>query len=212
MPEGKSTSTMPERPATTPEQALELLMEGNQRWVEGRMAHPNRSVQRRQELTDGQSPFATVFTCIDSRVTPEIVFDCGLGDLAVVRSGAHALGETAVMGSLQFGVDQLGTPLLLVLGHEACGAVTTAIEAVEQDQELPVGLSAIVESIRPAYELARSAGGEGDMVRRTVRAHTSLTVQAITRAPLIDRLLANGALRVVGAYYSFDTGTVSIID
>lgn len=203
---------MPERPATTPEQALELLMEGNQRWVEGRMAHPNRSVQRRQELTDGQSPFATVFTCIDSRVTPEIVFDCGLGDLAVVRSGAHALGETAVMGSLQFGVDQLGTPLLLVLGHEACGAVTTAIEAVEQDQELPVGLSAIVESIRPAYELARSAGGEGDMVRRTVRAHTSLTVQAITRAPLIDRLLANGALRVVGAYYSFDTGTVSIID
>lgn len=176
------------------------------------MAHPNRSVQRRQELTDGQSPFATVFTCIDSRVTPEIVFDCGLGDLAVVRSGAHALGETAVMGSLQFGVDQLGTPLLLVLGHEACGAVTTAIEAVEQDQELPVGLSAIVESIRPAYELARSAGGEGDMVRRTVRAHTSLTVQAITRAPLIDRLLANGALRVVGAYYSFDTGTVSIID
>lgn len=212
MPEGKSTSTMPERPATTPEQALELLMEGNQRWVEGRMAHPNRSVQRRQELTDGQSPFATVFTCIDSRVTPEIVFDCGLGDLAVVRSGAHALGETAVMGSLQFGVDQLGTPLLLVLGHEACGAVTTAIEAVEQDQELPVGLSAIVESIRPAYELARSAGGEGDMVRRTVQAHTSLTVQAITRAPLIDRLLANGALRVVGAYYSFDTGTVSIID
>ena len=99
-----------------------------------------------------------------------------------------------------------------MLGHEACGAVTTAIEAVEQDQELPVGLSAIVESIRPAYELARSAGGEGDMVRRTVRAHTSLTVQAITRAPLIDRLLANGALRVVGAYYSFDTGTVSIID
>src|SRR5690242_13312475 len=121
MPEGKSTSTMPERPATTPQHALELLIEGNQRRVEGRMAHPNRSAERRQELTEGQSPFATVFTCIDSRVTPEIVFDCGLGDLAVVRSGAHALGETAVMGSLQFGVNQLGTPLLLVLGHEGCG-------------------------------------------------------------------------------------------
>src|SRR5690348_6326208 len=141
--EGGSTSTMPERPATTPEHALGLLMEGNQRWVDGRLAHPNRSVERRQELTEGQSPFATVFSCIDSRVTPEIVFDCGLGDLVVVRSGAHALGETAVMGSLQFGVDQLGTPLLLVLGHEGCGAVSSAIEAVERDHDLPVGLSAI---------------------------------------------------------------------
>jgi carbonic anhydrase len=202
---------MPERPATTPEHALGLLMEGNQRWVDGRLAHPNRSVERRQELTEGQSPFATVFSCIDSRVTPEIVFDCGLGDLVVVRSGAHALGETAVMGSLQFGVDHLSTPLLLVLGHQACGAVTTAIEAVERDQDLPAGLSAIVESIRPAYDQARATGGSGDIVTRTVQAHTRLTVQAISRAPLIDRLLDSGAIKVVAGYYSFDTGAVSIL-
>ena len=145
---------MPERLATTPQQALELLMDGNQRWVDGQLAHSNRSVERRQELAEGQSPFATVFSCLDSRVTPEIVFDCGLGDLAVVRSGGHALGETAVLGSLQFGVHHLGTPLLLVLGHEACGAVTTAIEAVERDQDLLAGLSSIVESIRPAYDVA----------------------------------------------------------
>lgn len=203
---------MPERPATSPQHALELLMDGNRRWVEGRMAHPNRPVERRQELTEGQSPFATVFTCIDSRVTPEFVFDCGLGDLAVVRSGAHALGETSIMGSLQFAVEQLGTPLLLVLGHEACGAVTTAIEAVEHDQELPIGLSAIVESIRPAYELVRASGVSGDIVARTVQAHTALTVRAIRRAPRIDGLAKSGSVNVLGAYYSFDTGAVSILE
>jgi len=203
---------MPERLASTAQHALELLMAGNQRWVDGRLAHPNRSVERRQELTEGQSPFATVFTCIDSRVPPEMVFDAALGDLVVVRSGAHALGETSVMGSLQFAVDQLGTPLLLVLGHEACGAVTTAIEAVEQDHDLPVGLSAIVESIRPAFELVRSSGDTGDIVTRTVREHTRLTVHAITRAPLIDRLVQDGSVKIVGAYYSFDTGAVSILD
>jgi carbonic anhydrase len=203
---------MPERLATTPQHALELLMDGNQRWVDGRLTHTNRSVERREQLAEGQSPFATVFSCIDSRVTPEIVFDCGLGDLAVVRSGAHALGETAVMGSLQFAVDRLRTPLVLVLGHEGCGAVTVAIEAVELDQDLPVGLSAIVESIRPAYELARASGDSGDIVTRTVQAHTRLTVRAISRAPLIDRLVEGGAIGVVGAYYSFDTGAVSILD
>ncbi len=203
---------MSEHVAPTPQHALELLMSGNQRWVDGRLAHPNRSVERRRELAEGQSPFATVFSCIDSRVTPEIVFDCGLGDLAVVRSGAHALGETAVLGSLQFGVDRLRTPLVLVLGHEGCGAVVTAIEAVERDQDLPVGLSSIVESIRPAYALASASGDSGDIVTRTVQSHTRLTVTAISRAPLIDRLVEGGTIRVVGAYYSFETGAVSILD
>jgi carbonic anhydrase len=203
---------MPERLATTPQHALELLMDGNQRWVDGRLADPRRSVERRPGLIEGQSPFATVFSCIDSRVAPEIVFDCALGDLAVVRSGGHALGETAIMGSLQFGVDHLKTPLLLVLGHQGCGAVTTAIEAVERDEDLPVGLSAIVESIRPAHELARASDESGDIVTRTVQAHTRLTMQAISRAPLIDRLVESGALEVVGAYYSFDTGTVSVLE
>jgi carbonic anhydrase len=210
--EGGSTFTMPERLAQTPQQALELLMDGNQRWVNGQPADPSRSVQRRPQLIEGQAPFATVFSCIDSRVAPEIVFDCGLGDLVVVRSGAHALGETAVMGSLQFGVDHLSTPLLLVLGHQTCGAVTTAIDAIERDQDLPVGLNAIVESIRPAYDLAKSSGDSGDIVMRTVQAHTRLTVQAISRAPLIDRLVESGTIRVVGAYYSFDTGAVSVLD
>jgi carbonic anhydrase len=201
---------MPEPSARTPERALELLMEGNRRWVAGTLTHGDRSLERRQELAQGQSPFATVFSCIDSRVTPEIVFDCGLGDLAVVRSGAHVLDEGAVLGSLQFGVAQLCTPLVLVLGHQACGAVTAAIDAIDTGQEPPVGLRSIVQAIRPAYQAA--SGQPGDLIQRTIEAHTRLTVQALTEAPLVDQLAHAGGVRVTGAYYSLDTGAVSILD
>src|SRR5436305_12920658 len=115
----------------TPDEALEELLEGNRRWVAGRLAHPDRSLERREELAVAQRPFATVFCCIDSRVTPEIVFDCGIGDLAVIRTGAHVLDEDVVMASLQFAAGVLQTPLMLVLGHQGCGAVTAAIDALE---------------------------------------------------------------------------------
>lgn len=180
-------------PATA-EQALELLMEGNQRWVEGNLAHPNRSTDRRQELAEEQAPFATVFSCIDSRVPAEIVFDCGLGDLAVVRTGGHVLDQGAVMASLLFAAQKLRTPLVLVLGHQRCGAVTAAHTALEQDGAPEPGLEAVVESLRPAYE-----SGIEDMTRR----HTRLTV---------DRLAAALPVAVVGGYYSLDSGTVSILD
>jgi carbonic anhydrase len=189
---------MPDRVATSPEHALELLMEGNRRWVEGRLAHPNRSAERRSELADGQAPFATVFSCIDSRVPAEIVFDCGLGDLAVVRTGAHVVDETSVMPSLRFAADLLGTPLVLVLGHQACGAVTAALDALASGQADPA-FEPLIEALRPAYEEAGSAD-----VEAMVRAHTQLTVQRLT-ASLPDR-------QVTGAYYSLDTGAVSILD
>jgi carbonic anhydrase len=199
-----------ERAATSPDRALELLLEGNRRWVEGRLDHPNQSAHRRQELAAGQWPFATVFTCIDSRVAPEILFDCGIGDLVVVRAGAHVLDESALLGSLQFGADRLGTPLVLVLGHQACGAITAAIETISQGHDVPLGLRSIVESLRPAYERARGQGP--DLVETTVKAHTRLTVQAMTRAPLLDRLAQGGTVRVLGGYYSLETGLVSILD
>ena len=193
-------------------QALNRLMEGNLRWVQGNLAHPNRSAERREELAGGQSPFATVFSCIDSRVPPEIVFDCGLGDLAVVRSGGHVLDESAVMASLQFSAAQLGTPLLMVLGHQACGAVRAAIQAIDQGQDLPGSLGVIVEALRPAHAQASAADEAGDLVQRTVQTHTRLTVQRLTGAPLMAPLVEGGELRVVGAYYSLDSGTVTLLD
>jgi carbonic anhydrase len=192
----------PRRAATSPEHALELLIEGNRRWVEGNLAHPNDSIERRAQLTGGQAPFATVFSCIDSRVPAELVFDCGLGDLAVVRTGAHVLDEGAVLASLLFAAGQLGTPLVLVLGHQRCGAVTAARGALELDASPDPGLEAVVELLRPAYDATRDSG-----VEEMVRAHTRLTAEKLTAS-----LPPSPSLRVVGGYYSLDTGAVSILD
>jgi carbonic anhydrase len=196
----------------SPDQALDRLLEGNRRWVDERQAHPNRSAERRQELAAGQSPFATVFSCIDSRVPPEIVFDCGTGDLAVVRTGGHVLDATVVTGSLQFCADRLRTPLMLVMGHQNCGAVATAIEAIEQDETGLGGLQSIVDALRPAHSKAKAHTANDDLPELMTRAHTSLTVRAIAEADWIAPLMRAGELKVVGAYYSIETGEVSVLE
>ena len=195
------------------DQALERLMEGNRRWVQERQAHPNRSAERRKELAAGQRPFAAVFSCIDSRVPPEIVFDCGAGDLAVVRTGGHVLDDQIVLGSLQFCAELLHTPLMLVMGHQRCGAVTAAIDVIEGRQSAPAGLESIVESIRPAYAAAHEAPGEPQPgTDQIIRAHTALTVRAIAEADSIAPLMSAGELRIIGAHYSLETGEVSLLD
>ena len=196
----------------SPDQALGRLLEGNRRWAQERQAHANRSAERRQELAAGQSPFATVFSCIDSRVPPEIVFDCGTGDLAVVRTGGHVLDAAVVLGSLRLCADQLRTPLMLVLGHQNCGAVAAAIDAIEQDESGPPGLESIVEALRPAYSAANGPATEANLPERMTRAHTSLTLRSITEADWIAPLMRAGELKVVGAYYSLDTGEVSTFE
>lgn len=188
------------------------MLEGNKRWVQERQAHPNRSAERRRELAAGQEPFATVFSCLDSRVPAEIVFDCGTGDLAVVRTGGHVLDEDVVLGSLRFCTDILRTPLLLVMGHESCGAVGAAIEVIEGRQAPPPGLGAIVDAIRPAYEVAKAAGEPEDLTGQVVRAHTLLTVRRIAEADWIASLMRTGELRIAGAHYSLLTGKVSLLD
>ncbi len=197
------------------------MLEGNRRWIEERQAHPNSSADRRRELAAGQSPFATVFSCIDSRVSPEIVFDCGAGDLAVVRTGAHVLDEGPVLGSLQFCAEQLRTPLLLVMGHERCGAVAAAIDVIESKQADGGGLRPLIDALRPAYQQAtqknHDAGGASgisaeNLPDRMTRAHTSLTVQAISQAAFAAPYIASGELKVLGAHYNLGTGEVSLLD
>ena len=198
MPDDLSTS----RPATAAD-ALTRLMEGNRRWVDGRLAHPNRSTERREDLANAQRPFATVFSCIDSRVPPEIIFDCGIGDLVVIRTGAHVLDDAVVMGSLQFAAAQLKTPLVLVLGHQACGAVAAAVDALENGRTTEGSLDPITTALRPAYEADSS-----DMVR----AHTRLTVNAISEDPVIANLISGAGLSIVGGHYSLDDGEVTILE
>jgi carbonic anhydrase len=203
-----SVPAPPEAPIT-PDHALKLLIAGNERWANGQTTHPHQSVERRIALTDAQHPFATIFSCIDSRLPPEVVFDQGLGDLAVIRTGAHVLDEGVVLGSLEFSPDHLGAPLMLIMGHQRCGAVSAAIHTIQSGSTAPGHIQAIVDALRPAYDVAvREAG---DLVDNVVRAQTKLTVQRVRTDPLIEQFLSRGELIVAGGYYSLDTGAVSII-
>jgi carbonic anhydrase len=194
-----------------PDEALRLLMEGNQRWVQGQLEHPHQSVARRLEVAPHQDPFAVVFSCIDSRVPPEIVFDRGVGDLFVVRTGAQALDELVVLGSLEFGPN--GYPsarLIFVLGHQGCGAITAAIDSIQSGVPAPGHIQAVVDALRPAYDLAVSEPGD-DLVEKMVRAQVVLTVQRLRDDPLLAALIRSEGLKVVGGRYDLTTGRVEII-
>ena len=194
---------------TSPRQAMKLLIDGNRRWVTGNVTHPHQSVARRVALRHVQHPFATVFSCIDSRVPPELVFDRGIGDLAVIRTGAQVLDEGIVLGSVEFTPDHLDTPLILVMGHQRCGAVNAAIQTIQSGGAAPGHIQAIVDALRPAYAVAIKQSG--DLLDNMIRAQTKLTVGRIRHDPLIEEFIHRGELIVAGAYYSLNTGAVSII-
>jgi carbonic anhydrase len=194
----------------SPHEALKLLMAGNRRWVTGKVTHPHQSRARRRALRHEQHPFAAVFSCIDSRVPPELVFDRGIGDLAVIRTGAQVLDEGVVFGSVEFAPDHLHTPLILIMGHQRCGAVEAAIHTIQSGGTAPGHIQAIVDALRPAYHVAIKHPG-ADLVDTMVRVQTKLTVKRVRRDPLIEEFIGRGKLRVVGGYYSLDTGRVSII-
>jgi carbonic anhydrase len=196
-------------PSIGPQEALRLLMEGNQRWEIGKLEHPHQSVERRLEVAGHQDPFAVVFSCIDSRVPPEIVFDRGIGDLFVIRTGAEALDDQ-VLGSPEFGLNGYpSTRVIFVLGHESCGAVTAAIDAIQSGVPAPGHIQAVVDALRPAYDVAVTL--PGDLVENMVRSQVRLTVDALKADPLIADLIRDHGLLVVGGRYSLTTGRVEII-
>jgi len=198
-------ATQADRPA--PDEALTLLVEGNRRWVAGTTTQPNRSTERRAEVALGQAPWVVVFSCIDSRVPPELIFDCGLGDMFVVRTAAHVI-DNAALGSIEYGVEEVHVPLVVVLGHERCGAVIASLEAIENNATAPGHINALVEGIRPAIA---AASPDGDVTDNVVREHTTLTVDALKAEPLIAEAISHGAVKVVGARYDLDTGVVDWI-
>ena len=189
----------------TPEDVLHLLEAGNRRWVAGRLRHPHQTVARRQQVAPAQHPLATVFTCIDSRVPPEIVFDRGIGDLFVVRTAAQT-NDGLVQGAVEYGVHESLTPLLVVMGHQRCGAVIFAVETLNSGGEAPAHLKDVLDALRPAYEAAKDL--PGDQVDNTVRAQIDLTVHQLRQDTLLLPFEQAGRAQVVGAYYSLDTGAV----
>lgn len=196
-----------EATAINADQAFKRLKEGNRRYVAGALTHPNQTAGRRAEVAKGQKPFAIVFGCVDSRVPPEIVFDRGLGDLLVIRTAGHAL-DSASVNSVEFGVHELEIPLVMVLGHQRCGAVAATIEAVERRAKPHGALAALIKAIKPAVQKVR--GQPGDLLDNAVRANIELTVKRLKALKILTEFIEKGKIRIVGARYDLNTGVVGI--
>lgn len=205
-----STTQASEPTVTTPEQALSRLTAGNDRFAAGTVRHPDQNSARRTELAAGQHPYAIVFSCVDSRVPPELVFDEGLGDLFVIRSAGHVV-DHAVLGSLQYGVAELKIPLLMVMGHEKCGAVKATVEAVEKKSAATgTDIDALITAIRPAVQQAE-AKHPTDLLDASIRANTTEVVSALSGKAILKDALGTGKLRIVGSRYDLDTGKVELV-
>ncbi|MEU1402052.1 carbonic anhydrase [Streptomyces sp. NPDC005728] len=190
------------QPPNTARAALDELLAGNRRHATGRPRHPHDTPGRRQLLATAQHPFAVIVGCIDSRVPPELVFDQGLGDLLCIRTAGQVLDE-AVLGSIQYGVQELRVPLVLVLGHERCGAVAATLEHLRTGTPVPGHLELLVAEIAPAAR--RTRGLPGDWAEHTLRAHTAWVRDAIRADPAFT------PAHIAAARSDLDTGLVSLL-
>ena len=193
----------------SPWSAFARLMDGNKRWVDGTLQHPDRDPERREFVAEAQDPYGVILSCIDSRVPPELVFDTGLGDLFVMRTGGQVVGPV-VVGSVEYGPMTSGTPLVVVLGHQRCGAVKAAYEALRDRKPLPGNLQSIAEALRPAYRETVKRQ-HADPVDAMVRIHTKQTAADLRTNKDLAPLVKKGDLAVVSAYYSLDTGRVEVL-
>lgn len=194
-----------ETPVTNPDEAVQRLKDGNQRFAGNTTVDPNQTDTRRIEVAVGQHPFATILGCVDSRVSPELVFDRGLGDLFVIRTAGHVLDNT-VIGSIEFGYEEFGIPVVMVLGHERCGALDVTIEALEKHQTIGGSIGAVVSGVTPAVEAAK--GRPGELLDNSVRANIELTVSRLKESPILKEAVAAGKIKIMGGRYDLETGVV----
>ncbi|MGY8693849.1 MAG: carbonic anhydrase [Verrucomicrobiia bacterium] len=201
----------------TAEEALDRLQTGNQRFVSG--SHDVASLdseKRRAAVAGGQEPFAIILGCSDSRVPAEIVFDQGLGDLFVIRVAGNIVAPSQI-GSIEFAVGSFGTPLVVVLGHSNCGAVSATLDSMNQPRDKQSShLYSIVDRVRPSLEPLLATNLRDDrkaLLKQAVRANISTSANHIRNSsPILEQLHQNGKLLVVGAKYSLETGVVDFFD
>jgi carbonic anhydrase len=203
------------RTTLTATQALDRLKQGNADFMANRQPpDPPDHSKRRLELARSQTPFAVLVGCSDSRVPPELLFGAGLGELFIVRNAGNTV-DTVALGSIEYGVNVLGAPLVVVLGHERCGAVDAAVAVVEKNATFPGSIGQMVEPIIPAVLRARSGAGElqdGDLLDLAVRENVRRTVMRLRESePLLIEPQRAGKLRVVGARYDLEDGKVDFI-
>lgn len=191
---------------TSAEEAKKLLEEGNKRFVEDKAAKQDISSEKRKTLsTKGQKPFAIIVSCSDSRVPPELVFDQGLGDVFVVRVAGNVVDPIAI-GSVEYAVEHLKAPFIVVMGHEKCGAVKATVEG----GEAPGSIGAIVEKIKPSVEKAKATGATGDqLVEKAVDENVKAVIAELEKSPIIEEAVKGGKLTIAGAKYHLESGEVT---
>jgi carbonic anhydrase len=197
----------PKAPTLTPDQALARLAAGNRRFVNGVLRHPRRDDRRRSALAEDQTPYAAVLGCADSRVPPEIIYDEGLGNLFVARIAGNTTEDALVAGSLEYSITQLGSVVIVVLGHEECGAVKAAIDVATKGTQLPGDLPAVVAPILPVVNAAVAAGTPDDqlldvVIKNNIKAAVAALSDNVALAPLVSE----GKLKIVGREYLLKSG------
>lgn len=184
--------------------ALKILLDGNERFSSGKIEHPNQTFERRRAVLSGQKPFAVILTCSDSRTPPEIIFDRGIGDLFVIRTAGN-IADDAAVGSMEIAVTEFGVPLILVLGHQHCGAVKFAMKGGKFPGKVP----SIPELIKPAIALAENQSG--DPQDNVARANVNLVIEKLRKSePVLSRGIREGTMKILGGYYWLDNGRVEI--
>jgi carbonic anhydrase len=223
-----------DQPMVAPAEAISKLKEGNSRYTSGNQQHPHQSseersymatqsyenagmtflgmtaeqaAKRRTELIKNQHPFATIISCSDSRVPPEMVFDQGLGDLFICRVAGNVINDEN-LGSIEYSVDHLGVRLIAVLGHQSCGAVKAAKETIAAKGKAPGHIESLVTAIKPAVEATAK-----DDLDATIKANVKHVVDALrSSTPILKTKVDSGNVQVIGGYYSLDTGAVTFLD
>lgn len=197
----------PAQGPTTPDGALQRLLAGNERLLANKTLH-TQSLDSIRQHAEGQSPYAQVFGCADSRVPVEAIFDEDFGDVFVTRTAGNVLSEPTI-GTIEYGVAALGTPLIVVLGHQSCGAVKAAVDAMKDPSKLPAGaLGALVSALVPAAQEVKDRGA--DIYAAALEAHIRKTVETLRASPVIKTAVAAGKLRVIGASYDLATAKVAL--
>lgn len=188
----------------TPDQALQALMQGNQRFVNGTLENPRRNMTRLAEISKSQKPFAAILGCADSRVPSEIIFDQGFGDLFICRIAGNVATPEEI-GSLEFGTLVLGAKVIMVMGHERCGAVDATIKGAQ----VPGQIGSLLDAIKPA--LKNSGNQTGDELEKAIKANVLYQIERLKASPVISQLIQEEKLTIVGGYYDLDTGRVTVV-
>ena len=207
--------TTPAAATATPkaaDDAWNRLLEGNSRFVEGRQIHPHATGHWREQLVDGQHPFACVLGCADSRVPPEIVFDDGLGDLFTIRAAGEVL-DSSVIGSIEYAVEHLHVPLVVILGHAGCGAVSATIDVVRGKGHVTGDISTLVRTIEPAVRATAPRADERTFLAACVAEQALRTAEILQeRSVIIRTAVSRNALAVIAASYDLSSGRVVRLD